>query len=242
MKGMQNNRFQELEERFSQLDQKLKDSPEKEAISLLHAMLQQTRRALAQGAAAPQPGDGDTTLAAVAELYKSAPDMEGTAENEGLPVGSPAPDFTLPDKDGNPVALSDFRGRNVILAFYPLDWSPGCSDQLSLYQSELDEFERLNAQVIGISVDSLYSHGAWAAVRGIEFPLLSDFNPRGAAARRYQVMRDDDGFTERALFLIDGAGVIRYKEIAPQLSHIPDIYALLEQLQALQQPAERTRA
>jgi peroxiredoxin len=123
----------------------------------------------------------------------------------------------------------------VVLAFYPLDWSPACSDQLSLYQSELREFERMNTQLIAVSVDSIYSHGAWAAVRGITFPLLSDFNPKGEAARRYKVFRDSDGFAERALYLIDANGNIRYKTISPELDHIPDIYELFEHLQAIQE-------
>ena len=99
----------------------------------------------------------------------------------------------------------------MVLVFYPLDWSPACSDQLSLYQSELEEFENANAQLLAVSVDSLYSHGAWAAVRGLNFPLLSDFHPKGQVARQYKVMRDSDGFSERALYIIDAAGKIRSK-------------------------------
>jgi peroxiredoxin len=130
-------------------------------------------------------------------------------------VGSQAPDFTLPDADGKLVSLSDFRGKNVVLVFYPLDWSPACSDQLSLYQSESVEFAWHNAQVIAISVDSMYSHGAWAVVRGITFPLLADFHPKGEIARRYGVMRSTDGFSDRALYIIDSDGIIRYKNISP---------------------------
>jgi peroxiredoxin len=159
--------------------------------------------------------------------------MEGPAENEGLPVGTPAPDFTLLDAEGRAVSLVDFRGRNVVLVFYPLDWSPACSDQLSLYQSELEEFENYNAQVIGISVDSLYSHGAWAAVRGITFPLLADFHPKGEVARRYGVMRQADGFSERALFVVGPSGIIRYTEVSPELHKVPDVYKLFGQLEAL---------
>jgi peroxiredoxin len=136
------------------------------------------------------------------------------------------------------VRLSDYRGRNVLLVFYPLDWSPGCSDQLSLYQSELQEIEGYNTQVIGISVDSIYSHGAWAAVRAIAFPLLADFHPKGEVARRYGVMRTSDGFSERALFLIDGEGIIRYQHVSPQLHRIPDIYELIDQLKRLENRGE----
>lgn len=228
-------RLQDLESRFMELEGKLKDTPEKEAISILHAMLQENLRA-ESFTHANKAGKraSRVTLEDVANLYKRAPAMEGEAENEGLPIGTAAPDFSLPDANGTPVHLLDYRGKNVVLAFYPLDWSPACSDQLSLYQSELDEFERLNTQVIGVSVDSLYSHGAWAAVRGLTFPLLSDFDPKGKVARQYAAMRDSDGFSERALYVIDADGTIRYKHISPRLDHIPDIYQLFEQLKQIQ--------
>lgn len=161
--------------------------------------------------------------------------MEGPAENEGLPVGIPAPDFTLPDADGNQVSLSDFRGKNVVLVFYPLDWSPACSDQLSLYQSELPDFEKQDAVVIGISVDSLYSHGAWSLVRGITFPLLADFHPNGEVSKMYRVMRKTEGFSERALYIIDKGGNIRFSHVSPLIHHIPDIYELFEQLEEINQ-------
>lgn len=228
-------RLQELESRFSELESKLSSTPEKEAISILHAMLQETLRAGAR----PSSDNGGTqssgvTLEYIANLYKQAPPMEGDAENTGLPVGTQAPDFRLPDANGQMVTLSDYRGKNVVLAFYPLDWSPACSDQLSLYQNDLAEFERMNARLLAISVDSIYSHGAWAAVRSLTFPLLADFHPKGQVARQYAVMRDSDGFSERALYVIDAAGTIRYKNISPKLNHIPDIYELFEQLQKLQ--------
>ena len=225
-------RLHELEARFSQLEEKLPDTPEKEAISILHAMLQENLR---DGSANPDGGSPSSgvTLETIANLYKQAPAMEGDAENEGLSVGMAAPDFSLPDSNGNVVRLSDYRGKNVVLVFYPLDWSPACSDQLSLYQSELAEFECANAQLIAISVDSLYSHGAWAAVRGLTFPLLADFHPKGAVARQYGVMRDSNGFSERALFVIDTDGTIRYKHVSPKLNHIPDIYELFDQLEQL---------
>ncbi len=228
------SRFQELAQKFSQLEQKLTESPEKEAISILQAMIQENRRLVSGNGNGGEPArPGAVTLEAVANLYKSAPKMEGRAEKEGLPVGTQAPEFTLPDANGKFVSLSDFHGKNVVLVFYPLDWSPACSDQLSLYQSELSEFEKYDTQVLGVSVDSLYSHGAWAAVRGISFPLLADFHPKGWVAKLYAVMRETDGFSERALYLIDKDGFIRYKTIAPQLDHIPDIYELFDQLKAI---------
>ena len=228
-----NSRFQELEQKYSKLDSDLADSPEKEAFSVLHAMIQDTRRLVAGSWTEPARMDG-VTLESVANLYKTAPKMEGKAERDGLPVESQAPDFTLQDANGKSVTLSTFRGKNVVLVFYPLDWSPACSDQLSLYQNELSEFEKLNTQVIGVSVDSLYSHGAWAAVRGITFPLLADFHPKGEVARLYNVFRDTDGFSERALYVIDREGMIRHKHISAELHHIPDIYELFEQLRALE--------
>ena len=225
MVEQRNNRMEELENRFSQLEPRLKESPEKEAISILHALIHEDRRT-----APNQESSSSRTFENVANLYKTAPAMSGRSENSGLPVGSPAPDFVLPDTNGKPVALSDYRGQQIVLVFYPLDWSPACSDQLSLYQSELDEFKKLNAVVLGISVDSLYSHGAWAAVRGITFPMLSDFHPHGEVAQRYQVFRANDGFSERALYVIDQDGLICYQHISPDLPKIPNIYELFSAL------------
>lgn len=147
-------------------------------------------------------------------------------------VGAEAPDFALPDASGELIRLADFRGRTVVLVFYPLDWSPGCSQQLDLYEQELDEFRSRGAQLLGISVDSVYSHAAWAAVRGISFPLLADFAPKGEAARRYGVWRERDGFSERALYVVDPGGRIAYARVSPFLHHIPDIYELLEAVEA----------
>ncbi len=223
------DRWEELESEFEALGPQLPEGPTRQALSVLHAMLLEQRRERLS----PTPPVQSASLERIANLHKTAPPMAGHAENVGLPAGTSAPDFTLPDAAGQPVRLADFRGQNVLLVFYPLDWSPACSDQLSLYQLELDTFERAHTQVIGISVDSLYSHGAWAAVRGLTFPLLSDFNPRGAVAERYQVLRAADGFSERALYLVDGAGIIRYAHVSPELHQVPDIYALFEQIQAL---------
>ncbi len=225
-------RFEELEKRFSNLDEKLKDSPEKEAISILHAMLHEQHRMLLQeqGSSQASGRPGEATLEDISNLYKSAPPMEGHAENDGLNPGETAPDFTLMDAQGNKVSLSDYKGQNVVLVFYPLDWSPACSDQLSLYQSELADFDRFDTQILAISVDSIYSHGAWAAVRGITFPLLADFNPKGEIARKYKVYRSTDGFSERAIYVIDPQGKINYCYISPELHKIPDIYQLFDQL------------
>jgi peroxiredoxin len=235
-------RFQELQSRFTELEQRLTDTTEKEAFSILHAMIQESLRA---GQFAQPSNDvsetSDPSLEHIANLYKQAPAMEGEAENTGLPVGTKAPGFALHDSNGDLVRLSDYQGKNLVLVFYPLDWSPGCSDQLSLYQGELAEFERANVQLIAISVDSIYSHGAWAAVRELTFPLLSDFHPKGEVARQYGVMRNSDGFSERALFIIDTNGNIRYAHVSHNLDHIPDIYELLNQLEQLEPGAAGTR-
>ena len=221
--------WNELELRFSQLAPHIQDGPEKEAISILHGLILESHRGLSKPAGSSMPDRPDSSDH-VANLYKTAPGMSGNAVNKGLPVGIKAPDFTLPDGNGRPVSLSDFHGTQVVLVFYPLDWSPACSDQLSLYESELTEFKRLGAKIIGISVDSLYSHGAWAFVRKISFPLLSDFQPRGETARAYQVYRSKEGFSERAIYVIDKDGYIQYSCVSPELPKIPDIYELFDAL------------
>lgn len=224
------SRLHELEERFVDLEERIDEPATKEALSVLHAIVQERWRGSQD--VAPLT-DRDVTLQDVADLYQTAPPMEGAAVAPGLEVGTTAPDFELPDADGRPVRLSDFRGKPVVLVFYPLDWSPGCSKQLDLYQLELGEFERRGAVILGISVDSIYSHGAWAAVRGITFPLLADFNPKGDVARRYAVWREQDGFSERALYIVDADGVIRYAHVSPEVHHLPDIYELFDALDSV---------
>ena len=231
-------RLHELEQRFGSLFTELNDSPQKEALSVLHGITQELWRQLRRSSS-PLSERG-LTLEDIADLYRHAPKMEGQARNAPLQPGTLAPDFALPDASGRVVRLSSLRGHPVVLVFYPLDWSPGCSQQLDLYQQELDEFERRGAKVIGISVDSIYSHGAWAAVRGIQFPLLADFNPKGEVARRYHVYRDIDGFSERALYIVDADGVIRYSDVSPFVHHIPDIYTLFKVLDELKAGTPQT--
>src|SRR5713226_4887622 len=127
-----------------------------------------------------------------------------------LPPGTEAPHFALPSTPDQSVSLSEFRGQPVILAFYPADWSPVCGDQMALYNEILPEFARYDAELLGISVDGVWSHRAFAEDRKLHFPLLADFEPKGAVAQRYGVYRKKDGFTDRALFVIDGAGVVRW--------------------------------
>lgn len=133
-----------------------------------------------------------------------------------LPAGTIAPNFTLSTAPGQEISLSDYRGRPVILAFYPADWSPVCTDQLGLYEQLLGEFASYeNAVLLGISVDSAYSHVAFAADRHLTFPLLADFEPKGAVATAYGVYDATIGWSGRALFVIDGEGVIRWSYTTP---------------------------
>src|SRR5271154_1545384 len=132
-----------------------------------------------------------------------------------LQSGTAAPDFTLSVTPDQKLSLRDLRGRPVILAFYPADWSPVCGDQMGLYNEVLSEFHRLKAVLVGISVDGSWCHAAFAKDRKLHFPLLSDFEPKGAVARTYGVYRDKDGVTERALFVIDPKGVIAWSYVSP---------------------------
>jgi peroxiredoxin len=132
-----------------------------------------------------------------------------------LPAGTKAPDFELPSTPDQTVSLADFRGQPVILAFYPEDWSPVCSDQMGLYQAVLPEFQKFDAALFGISVDGVWSHLAFAKDRNLHFPLLADFEPKGEVARRYHVYRPKEGTSERALYVIDADGVVRWSYISP---------------------------
>ena len=133
----------------------------------------------------------------------------------GLAPGTTAPDFSLPSTPDQMVSLTEFRGQPVILAFYPADWSPVCGDQMALYNEMLDEFRRFNAELIGISVDGIWCHLAFAQERKLHFPLLADFEPKGDVARRYNVYRAHEGTSERALFVIDADGIIRWSYVSP---------------------------
>ena len=129
--------------------------------------------------------------------------------------GTPAPEFSLPTGPGTSLSLSELRGRPVVLAFYPADWSPVCGDQMAIYNELASEFEEFGAKVLGVSVDGVWCHRAFAEARKIQFPLLADFEPKGGVARRYGAYRDKDGVTERALFVIDAQGVVRWSYLSP---------------------------
>ena len=131
--------------------------------------------------------------------------------------GSRAPGFTLPDQDGNRVSLSDFRGRTVVLVFYPSDFSPVCTDQLSIYQEVLDELEERGAHLLGISVDGAFCHKAFQQHQGLTIPLLADFHPKGEVARAYGVWSEDFGVAGRALVMVDPDGTVQWSYLSPAL-------------------------
>jgi peroxiredoxin len=135
--------------------------------------------------------------------------------SKALPPGTVAPEFSLRSTPDQTVKLSEFRGRPVVLAFYPADWSPVCGDQMSLYNEMLAEFREFGAEIIGISVDSAWCHAAFCHERKLHFPLLADFEPKGEVASRYGVYRQSEGVCERALFVINAAGVIRWSYVSP---------------------------
>jgi len=122
----------------------------------------------------------------------------------------------------------------VVLAFYPADWSPVCGDQMALYNEMLSEFRKYNAQLLGISVDGVWCHEAFLSDRKLHFPLLADFEPKGAVARQYGVYREADGTSERALFVVDGQGVLRWSFVSP-IGVNPGADGILEALEGLQQ-------
>ena len=134
--------------------------------------------------------------------------------NTILAAGTPAPDFKLQVTPDQTISLSELKGKPVILAFYPADWSPVCGDQMALYNEVLPEFQKHHAALIGISVDGAWCHAAFAKDRKLHFPLLADFEPKGAVSQLYGALRPE-GFSERALFVIDKEGVIRWSYCSP---------------------------
>jgi peroxiredoxin len=149
-----------------------------------------------------------------------------------VPAGEFAPDFTLPTTPDQHVALCDLRGRPVILAFYPADWSPVCGDQMTLYNEIRGEFRRYDAQLLGLSVDGVWCHAAFARDRKLHFPLLADFEPKGEVARRYGVYRNQEGVAERALFVVDAEGKVAWSYVSP-IGINPGADGILEALEKL---------
>ena len=149
-----------------------------------------------------------------------------------LPPGTSAPEFTLLVTPDQSLSLSELRGQPVILAFYPADWSPVCGDQMALYNEILCEFQKFKAQLLGISVDGVWCHEAFAKDRHLHFPLLADFEPKGAVAQKYGAYRKIEGFCERALFVLDKNGIIVWSYCSPVAVN-PGADGILEALESL---------
>jgi peroxiredoxin len=144
--------------------------------------------------------------------------------------GEPAPDFTLPDQDGNQVSLSDFRGQTAVLVFYPADFSPVCTDQLSVYQEVLGELEARGAKLLAISVDSAFSHKAFREHLGVTIPLLADFHPKGEVARAYGVYVEDRGVAARALVMVGPDGTVKWAHRSPSPLEVPGANLIFDAL------------
>jgi mycoredoxin-dependent peroxiredoxin len=150
-----------------------------------------------------------------------------------IAVGQAAPDFALKDQNQKDVRLSDFRGKNVVLVFYPLDWSPVCTNEHVCFVDGMKQFETLNAQILGLSVDSVWSHKAWAEKLGIRYPLLADFQPRGAVAEKFGFYLSDKGITARAVAVVDKSGKIAWVK-QYDIPQVPDVKEIAEAVARLQ--------
>ena len=166
----------------------------------------------------------------IRRLFKSKDNTRALPEL--LPVGAQAPDFTLPATTGDKVSLQQMRGRPVVLAFYPADATPTCSNQLALYNESLHLFAEYDAQLVALSTDSLASHEAFAASLGLGFPLLADDEPAGAVARAYNVYDERDGIAERALYVLDEDGIVRWRQVGPRGEN-PGAHGILHALDEL---------
>jgi len=154
-----------------------------------------------------------------------------------LEPGTPAPNFKLPVTPDQRLSLAELKGQPVILAFYPADWSPVCGDQMALYNEILPEFQKYGAKLLGISVDGVWCHAAFAKDRHLHFPLLADFHPKGAVAQSYGAYREDERVSERALFVIDKNGTISWSYCSP-IAVNPGADGILEALEELAPRAE----
>jgi peroxiredoxin len=149
-----------------------------------------------------------------------------------IEAGTKAPDFSLPDHAGNEVSLSDFSSQKLLLVFYPLDFSPGCTEQLSLYQEVLEEIEAQGTALVGISVDSSWCHRAFRKALNLTMPLLSDFNPKGEVSRAYGAWIDEVGHGNRSLVLIDETGTVAWSHASPTPAEIPGANLIFDALSA----------
>lgn len=159
-----------------------------------------------------------------------------------LSPGQLAPDFSLPTAPDERLALSELAGGPVVLVFYPADWSPVCGDQMTLYQAVSPELARYDAIPLGISVDSAWCHRAFAKYRGVRFPLLADFHPKGEVARTYGAYDEQGGTAERVLYVLDHDGVVFWNYRSP-LNQNPGADGILAALEALaaQRPCRMAR-
>jgi peroxiredoxin len=150
-----------------------------------------------------------------------------------IAVGQAVPEFALKDQSQQEVKLSDFKGKkNVVLIFYPLDWSPTCTKEHACLVNDMKKYEQLDAQVLGLSVDSVWSHKAWAEKMGIRYPLLADFHPRGAVASKFGVYMEDRGITGRAIAIINKAGNLAwFKQY--DIPTVPDLDEVAQALQGV---------
>lgn len=155
-----------------------------------------------------------------------------------LQPGTEAPDFTLNVTPDQKISLKELRGKPVILAFYPADFSPVCSDQMAVYNEVLPEFKKLGAELLGISVDGYWCHNAFSKKSNFHFPLLSDFEPKGAVAKKYGAYREKEGMCARAIFVVDKHGKIAWSYLSP-VAENPGADGILEALENLQAQAKR---
>jgi peroxiredoxin len=147
-----------------------------------------------------------------------------------IAAGTPAPDFTLRDQNGEKVSLSDYRGRKVLLVFYPGDFSPVCGDQFSIYQEVKPEIAAKGVELVGLSVDSFFSHNAFREKLGFDFTLLSDFEPKGEVARAYGSYLDGLGFANRTLVLVDEEGTVAWTYESPNPGEFPGANVIFDAL------------
>jgi peroxiredoxin len=141
--------------------------------------------------------------------------MQVVKRSSLLEPGQKAPDFRLFSTPNQQVSLADFLGKPLILAFYPADWSPVCTDQMALYQEVMPEFRRYDASLLGISVDGVWCHLAFAKDRNLKFPLIADFEPKGEMSRAYGAYHEVDGVSQRALYVIDPDGRVHWSYLSP---------------------------
>ena len=149
-----------------------------------------------------------------------------------IKVGEKAPDFSLPNHKGEQVSLSDFRGRKVMLAFYPSDFSPVCSDQLSIYQEVKPDLDEAGLEVVGVSIDHSWAHRAFRKELNLDFTLLADFHPKGQVAELYGAYLPDYGTSNRSLVLVDPEGVVSWVYESPTPLEIPGANLLFDALEA----------